>query len=251
LRRFPLGILFVAVVIAGLQAATLGGAIKSIYLPSPGAVVAVLVASVRSGEIWLPLVATLTHVAVGWVGACVIGVVLGAAIGRSSLLRALSGPILDFMRPLPASALVPAAILLFGVKQQTIYIIAVFGSVWPILLSAVKGFESVDVRLIESARLMHLGPIATFRSILLPSALTDVIAGARVSLAIALIVTVVAEMLTSQAGLGYGIILAARSYNTPELYAGVVLLGLLGFFTNSGMERFDNTWRARVRGSLD
>jgi len=251
LKRFPLGILFVVVVIGVVQAATLFGAIKSIYLPPPGAVAVVLVTSVRSGEIWLPLVSTLTHVAVGWVGACVIGVMLGAAIGRSSVLRALFGPILDFMRPLPASALVPAAILIFGVNQQTIYIIAVFGSVWPILLSAVKGFESVDVRLIESARLLRLGPLATFRSILLPSALTDVIAGARVSLAIALIVTVVAEMLTSQIGLGYGIILAARSYNTSDLYAGVVLLGLLGFFTNAGMEHFDKTWRARIRGKLD
>jgi sulfonate transport system permease protein len=243
------GVLFLIIIVGFVQFASATGQVKAIYLPAPTTVVAVLETQFQTGAVWAPFGATLLHVLAGWAAACVLGVIVGALIGQSAQARKLLGPTLDFMRPLPASALVPAAILLFGPNAGTVLLVTVFASIWPVLLNAVKGFESVDQRLVETARMLHFGAVATFWKISLPSALTDIVAGARVALAIALIVAVVSEMLTSVSGLGNNVVLAARAYNTPDLYAGIVLLGALGIASNGAMETLEARWRARMAGT--
>tara|TARA_R100001369_G_scaffold39293_1_gene65372 strand:- start:1356 stop:1811 length:456 start_codon:yes stop_codon:yes gene_type:complete len=130
---------------------------------------------------------------------------------------------------MPASAIIPVAILAFGLSNQMSTAVIAFGSVWPVLLAAIQGFSSVDKRLYEVASVLKMSAWDRFYKVSLPSALPDILAGARVGLAIALILAVVTEMQASLPGLGQSILMAQRSFRTPELYAGVVMLGFVGF----------------------
>jgi ABC-type nitrate/sulfonate/bicarbonate transport system permease component len=140
---------------------------------------------------------------------------------------------LELMRPLPASAIVPVVIAFVGLSPAMVLIVVVFGSVWPVMLATVHGFASVEPRLHEVSRVLGLSRAAQLWKIGLPNALPDALAGMRVALTVALILAVVGEMLASQQGLGTAILLAARSFRSADLFAGVVLLGGIGLISNS------------------
>ena len=138
-------------------------------------------------------------------------------------------PTLEFLRPFPASAVIPAAILIFGLSNAMAVWVIAFGSIWPVLLGTLHGFASIEPRLKEVSSALELSATSYLRKIALPSALPDIFTGIRISLAIALILAVVVEMQAAQPGLGQNILLAQRMFRSPELYAGIVVLGLFGF----------------------
>jgi sulfonate transport system permease protein len=141
----------------------------------------------------------------------------------------------EFLRPLPASAVLPLAIALFGLSAGMVLFVVAFGAMWPVLLATLHGFASVHVRLREVAAALQLSRTAFVFKLGLPNALPDILAGLRLSLTVSLIVSVVGEMIASQPGLGQAILLAARSFQAPDLYAGVMLLGALGFVSNAAL----------------
>jgi ABC-type nitrate/sulfonate/bicarbonate transport system permease component len=127
----------------------------------------------------------------------------------------------------------PLAISIFGLSSSMVLFVVAFGAMWPVLLATVYGLASVHVRLREVSEALQLTRLAFVWKIGLPNAMPDILAGMRLALTVALIVTVVGEMIASQSGLGQAILLAARSFRASELFAGVVLLGLIGFASNS------------------
>ncbi len=173
---------------------------------------------------------------VGFAFATLIGCSLGILIGLSPRARAYIEPSLEFLRPLPASAIIPAAILMLGLTKTMIIFVIAFGSLWPTLLATVQGIKSVEPRLLEMAQTMELSQREVIRSIVLPSALPDIFAGVRLGLTVSLILAVVTEMMSAEPGLGSIILQAARSFNSADLFAGVIVLGALGFVINVIME---------------
>jgi sulfonate transport system permease protein len=150
----------------------------------------------------------------------------------SATARAYLQPTLEFVRPLPASALLPLAISIFGLNPAMVLFVVAFGAMWPVLLATIHGFASVEPRLTEVSRCLQLSRIAFVWKVGLPNALPDILAGMRLSLTVSLIVAVVGEMIASQPGLGQAILLAARAFRASELFAGIVLLGLIGLASN-------------------
>ena len=220
--------------------------ISPVFFPSPLRTLAELARQFAAGEIWAPLTATSVRMLYGWALASLLGVVLGAAIGSSRAAREYLEPSLDFIRPLPASAIIPVAILFLGLTNEMAITVIAFGAVWPVLLSSVHGFASVEPQLLEVAGALRLSRVQLLWKVAVPGALPDILAGARVSLAISLILAVVTEMQASQLGLGQNILLAQRSFRSPELYAGVVTLGVMGFVVNHAIllvERHLLRWR--------
>ena len=118
-------------------------------------------------------------------------------------------------------------------RPQTTKRVVAFGAMWPVLLATVHGFASVHERLREVATALQLSRGAYVLKIGLPNALPDILAGMRLSMTVALIVAVVGEMIASQAGLGQAILLAARAFRASELFAGIALLGAIGFASNA------------------
>ena len=223
--------------------------ISPVFFPSPLRTLGELWREISQGELWHPLGATTLRMFYGWVLASLLGVVIGAAIGSSREVRDYLNPLLEFMRPLPASAVIPPAILLLGLSNTMAIAVIAFGAIWPVLLASVHGFSNVEPQLVDVSSTLRLSRLELLRKIAVPGALPEILAGARVSLAIALILAVVTEMQASQPGLGQNILLAQRSYRSPELYAGVVTLGVLGFLINHALvllERRLLCWRPAV-----
>jgi ABC-type nitrate/sulfonate/bicarbonate transport system permease component len=215
-----------------------GGWVSRVFLPTPEATIASLgeglnLAGTGQGELAAFTLQTVQRMLLGWLLASVGGVALGALVGISETARGWLLPTLEFVRPLPASAVMPLAIAIFGLGGGMVLFVVAFGAMWPVLLATVHGFAHVEPRLREVAAALEMRRGALLWNVGLPSALPDILAGMRLSITIALIVAVVGEMIASQPGLGQAILLAARSFRASELFAGIVLLGALGFASNA------------------
>ena len=220
--------------------------ISPIFFPSPSRALSVLAARILDGSIWTPLVATGLRMLFGWALASLAGIAIGAAIGSSRLARDLLEPTLDFIRPLPASAMIPIAVLFLGLSNAMSLSVIAFGAIWPVLLATVHGFSSVQPELRQVSDVLGFSRFEFLKKIALPSAFPDIIAGLRVSLAISLILAVVTEMQASLPGLGWDIFFAQRMYRSADLYAGLILLGAMGFTASHALLLFERRvlrWR--------
>ena len=238
--------LFAAALLLSWQILAGAGVISQIFFPSPSRTLGELYAQVVDGALWQPLGATALRMTYGWVAASLLGVVLGAVIGSSRAARDFLEPILEFMRPLPASAIIPVAILFLGLSNEMATAVIAFGAIWPVLLASVHGFASIEPQLVEVAQALRLSRWEFLRTVAVPGALPNVLAGARVSLAIALILAVVTECKPPSRGsartsCSRSVLSAARSCT-----AGIVALGVLGFAANQLLllaERRALAWR--------
>jgi ABC-type nitrate/sulfonate/bicarbonate transport system permease component len=221
--------------------------VSPVYLPGPDRTWDALVNGFATGTLLQQLVQTVQRMLIGWLLASFAGVVIGAIIGMSKPARTYLGPTLEFLRPLPASAVIPLAIAFFGLSDGMVLGVIAFGALWPTLLATVHGFAAVEPQLYEVARALGMSRMAVIWKIALPSSLPDILGGMRLSLTVSLILAIVGEMLASRTGLGSGILVAARTFHAPDLYAGVVLLGALGYCAAQGLFALEARllpWRA-------
>ncbi|MGA2043646.1 MAG: ABC transporter permease [Roseiarcus sp.] len=225
--------------------------VSPVFLPGPDRAWGALVHGFSTGALQARLAGTIAHMLEGWLLASLAGVALGALIGSSRVMRAYVGPTLELLRPLPASAVIPLAIAIFGFSQAMAIGVIAFGAIWPMLLSTVHGFAAVEPRLYEVARALQLPRWQVAAKIALPSALPDILAGLRLGLTVALILAVVCEMIAGLDGLGQWVLLAARMFHSADVFAGVILLGALGYAGALALnlaERRLLAWRAPTRG---
>ncbi len=221
--------------------------VSPIFLPPPDRAWAALLFDIERGDLASRVLLTLEHMFYGWLLASLGGILIGSAVGISSTARAYLAPTLEFFRPLPASALFPVLIAFFGLTENMVLVVIGFGALWPTLLATINGFATVKPRLHEVARLMRLSRRQFILSIALPNAMPEILAGMRLSLTIALILSVTGEILSGSPGLGYWIMLQARAFRAPDLFAGVLLFGLIGYASVqivSLLESWLLRWRA-------
>jgi sulfonate transport system permease protein len=222
------------------------GLVSRVFLPGPDRAYFSLSKDFHSGKLGIETGETLIRMIYGWLVASIIGVALGMVIGVSSFARAWIAPSLELIRPLPASAIAPIAIVFLGMTDQMILVLIAFGSVWPMLLTTIHGFSNVHPRLDEVATVLRFNRFQRIYKIALPAALPDILGGLRLGLTIALILAVVGEMITVQGGLGSKILLAARAFRAPDIFAGVIMLGLIGLLSNVALtlaERYLLRWQ--------
>jgi ABC-type nitrate/sulfonate/bicarbonate transport system permease component len=207
---------------------TLSAGSKNFYLPPLREILRTF------GEVWfssrlvddaLPSVLRLTT---GYVLAVVIGIGLGVVIGQSPAVRATLEPVLEFFRAIPPPVLVPILMLFAGIGNSMKILVIAVGAIWPILLNTVEGVRAVDEVLADTARSYGITGTARLRQLVLRSASPQIMAGMRQALSIAIILMVISEMFASSEGLGFTIIQFQRSFAIPEMWSGVLLLGLLG-----------------------
>ncbi|HRF08587.1 MAG TPA: ABC transporter permease [Xanthobacteraceae bacterium] len=206
--------------------------LSPLFFPAPDVAWAALVDGIKNGDLLKNALTSLSRMLVGWLSASLLGVLLGGLIASSSLVRTYCVPLLEYFRQIPSSAKLPIAIMILGITNEMIVVIIAIGAVWPVLLSTIQGFTSVEPRLIDAARNLELNRFEMFWKISLPAALPDIFAGLRIGLTISLILTVVSEMLTGLGGIGEHLLLSANYYRGPELYAGIFILSMIGFTCN-------------------
>ena len=164
----------------------------------------------------------------GYLIAVVVGVGLGALIGTSRTVRALLEPVLEFLRALPPPVLIPAAILLSGIGDRTKILVIVFGCVWPVLLNTIEGVRGRDEVLSDTCRTYGITGLLRLRNLVLRAASPQIVTGARQALPLAIILMVISEMMAANEGLGFTVLQFQRGFQIPEMWSGVLLLGLIG-----------------------
>lgn len=231
-------------------AASATGLIPRAFVPNPLDAAAAVIRGFSTGNLAAQTLGSVLRMLQGWVLASVLGILLGSLIGLSAKARQYLLPTLEFIRPIPASAVIPLAIAIFGLSPGMALAVIAFGSVWPVLLSTIHGFASVEPRLFEVAKCMEMTRWAVIRKIGLPGAIPDIIGGLRLSLTIALVLAIITEMLAAQTGLGSAIIQAARSFRAPDLFAGIIILGVIGAVSGIAIDLLERRllrWKRRFK----
>lgn len=178
------------------------------------------------------LLPSLTRMLTGYATASILGVGLGLALGRSRLAREAAGPVVQFLRALPSPAIIPFGILVLGVGDSMKIFVIAAGAVWPILLNTIDGVRGVETTLLDMARSYHIPVRGQLARIIIPSALPRIMAGMRTSLAIAIALMVISEMVASSSGIGYFVLVSQRSFAIPEMWSGIIVLGFMGYALN-------------------
>lgn len=194
-----------------------------------------LVEGLRSGELVQVFGSSLGRMAAGFGIGATIGITVGLAMARSRWVNAALDPVFELLRPIPVPALVPPLILLLGLDNAMKVTIVAFTVFFPVLINTVAGVRAVDPVALDVARTLQAGTRRTLWSVVLPASLPYILAGLRVSLALALIVTVIAEMIAGSAGLGYHLMTMQYAMRAGDMYAAILLLAAVGYTLNGVM----------------
>lgn len=173
------------------------------------------------------LLPSLERLAYGYGIAVIAGVVLGVVLGLVAPLRDIHEPALEFLRAIPPPVLIPIIMLWAGIETPMKVIVILLGAIWPILLNTIEGVRAVDPVQSEVAQAFRARLIPRLRLILRAASL-QIVAGARIGLSLAIVLMVVSEMFAAQNGIGFPIVQFQRNFAIPQMWSGVIRLGVLG-----------------------
>jgi ABC-type nitrate/sulfonate/bicarbonate transport system permease component len=176
--------------------------------------------------------ASLKRLAVGFVIAAVIGIGIGLLVGTSQAARRTLEPFLELLRAVPAIAIVPAAIVILGVGDAQRIAVIAFGLCFPILVNTAEGVRLIPPEVRDTASMLHVGRVERIFRVYFPAALPSIMAGLRIAVSIGLILVVVSEFVGEGNGLGHYLLVQRSTFAVPEMYAGILFLGLLGYVLN-------------------
>ena len=189
---------------------------------------------------------SLLRVIEGFLLALVIAVPIGIFMGSSPTARGLIDPLVELLRPIPPIAMIPLAILWFGIEELSKVLIIAYGAFFPILVNTMAGFQEVDRTHIRAAQTLGASRVHIFRDVILRSAYPFIVVGARLGMGMAFIVLVAAELIASNAGLGYLINDGRYNFRTEQVFLGMACIGVLGFVLNKALielERYLLKWK--------
>lgn len=198
------------------------------FFPSLSTIVDAFEPTWGTGRLLSDVLPSVLRLLAGYVVALIVGIALGMLIGSSRRLRLLTEPPLEFFRAIPAPVMVPVLMLFFGIYDPMKIIVIATGCLWPILLNTIEGVRGVDSLLLDTAKVYRLRRSTRLFGVLLRGASPQIAAGARQSLSIGIILMVISEMFAANNGLGFTIVQFQRSFAIPEMWTGIIVLGILG-----------------------
>ena len=207
------------------------------YVPTPKAVLDAAWQLFTSNTLVAHLTSSLSRVFAGYLLAALLGVALGLLIGRSKWAEDTLLPPLEVLRPIPAVAWIPLAILMFPSSELSMVFITFTGALFPVLLNTIHGVEAVDPRLVASARSLGAGRAAILREVVLPGALPSIVTGLAIGMGTSWFCLVTAEMISGQFGIGYYTWESYTLQNYPDIIVGMLLIGVLGMGSSALVKR--------------
>ncbi|MFE9171096.1 ABC transporter permease [Streptomyces kebangsaanensis] len=248
-----LGALGLLTLVVVLELVPRVGLVDERFLPPFSSMVSALAQEAGTSTFWAALGATLTGWAIGLTIALVAGVVLGIVIGSIPVVRAATSSTIEFLRPIPSVALIPLAVLLWGTDMKSTLVLVIYATFWQVLLQVLYGVRDVDPVARETARSYRFSPLTTVRTVTWPTALPYVMTGFRLGAAVALILEITGELVIGTPGLGKEIGVAQSSGAVPQMYALVIVTGLIGVVVNLVArwgERRALRWHPSIRAEV-
>lgn len=233
-RRW-VGFIVFAVLILFAEWGTRSGWISALTLPKPSDVLETFRDLYNTGLLFQHLAPSLARFLMGALIGVSLGVVVGILIGLFSYVRAGMVPVVAAIFPIPKIALLPLFVIWFGIGEGSKYALIAFGTFTPTVVATYGAVDNVDRTLIRMGQSFGLSWWSIVRKIVLPGAMPGILSGLRISLAIAIILLVAAEMLGAEYGIGAYILEAGSLYDLERLFAGVVILSVLGVLVSAAV----------------
>jgi ABC-type nitrate/sulfonate/bicarbonate transport system permease component len=221
--------LFLALV---LECATRFGLVSSLYIPPFSKILGTFWDLTWVGVLPGEVANSLLRMALGYGLSIATMIPLGIWIGTHRRWHATCEPLMELLRPLPPPAIIPIAMLFLGIGDAMRVFVVFFACSFPIITNSIDGARSVHPLFIHTGQSLGLGRLALLREIILPAASPQIMSGLRISQPICLIVTILAEMIGGEDGIGHWTLRMQRTFSIPEMYSGVLMTGLLGYLLN-------------------
>lgn len=227
------GLILIAVLLLSWEVSSRTGLITSENWPPVSAILAGLVHEALYGDLLQVIGATLSRFALGYLIGISAGAIVGFIFALVPFLRRMFEPIIELLRPIPAPALIPPLVLFLGVDDLMKVTIIAVTAFFPVAINTMQGASGVEPTYLAVARTFQTGPARVLMKIIAPGTLPYVLAGMRISLALALVVTVVSEMIAGASGVGYYLVLMQYAVRSADMYAAIFMIAALGYVLNS------------------
>jgi ABC-type nitrate/sulfonate/bicarbonate transport system permease component len=228
-RERILGIASPLVLLAVWEAAARLGFIDVRFFPAPSRIFAVLIDMLRSGELITDTLVSLRRLALGTLIGGAPALVLGIAMGLNRWVRAIFDPLVAATYPIPKSAILPLALLIFGLGEGSKIFMVAIGVFFPVVINATTGVLEINRIYLDVGRNYKASRWKTFWTIALPGALPVIMTGFKLGIGIGLILIAIAEMIGAKSGLGYLIWTAWETFSVEQMYVGLFVIALIGF----------------------
>ncbi len=239
-----IGTISVVLVLVIWQAVASAELVKELFLPGPLAIVNALVLLFRQGAIWNDIWVSGQEVVYGFALAVLTGLPLGLLMGWYRRVNYALDPFVSFFTSAPRIALVPLMVIWLGIGIWSKIAVIFLGAFFPIVINTVTGVRNLDPALIKAARSFGASDAQIFRTLALPGSVPFILAGLRLGLGHALIGVVAGELIAAQAGVGKMMAVAGATFQTPKMFAGLILIAGTGILVTSLLQRIERRYQA-------
>jgi NitT/TauT family transport system permease protein len=219
-------------------------------VPSPLVVGAALWRHLHEAKFYMHVGISMERIAVGYLLATAVGILLGLAMGRSRLARHLLMPYIELLRPIPAVAWIPLAILMWPTEESSIIYITFLGALFPIVLNTIHGVEQTPEVLVRAAQSLGARRVQIFWHVVIPAALPSIAAGLAIGMGVSWFSLLAGEIISGQYGIGYFTWNAYSLINYPDIIVGMLMIGLLGTLSTYAVRLLTRpllAWQRRAR----
>ncbi|HEV2250578.1 MAG TPA: ABC transporter permease [Candidatus Limnocylindria bacterium] len=221
-----------------------------LFLPGPADIGQAFVKLFQEGEIWLDIATSGQEVIIGYGMAMVIGLVLGLLMGWYTRFQYAMDPFVNFFYSTPRIVLIPLFIIWFGIDMPSKVAVIFLGALFPIIINTMAGVRNTEAALLRVARSFGASDALIFRRVVLPGSVPFILTGFRLGVGHALTGVVVGELIAARHGVGQLIAIAGQTFQTPKLFAGVILIAGTGMVLTTILQRVENrfqSWRPQIR----
>ncbi len=219
-------------------------------IPAPAKVWSAFVANLQGSVFYMHIVVSVKRIMIGYVLATALGITMGLAMGRSRFARDVLSPYVEILRPIPASAWVPLAILMWPTEESSIIYITFLGALFPIILNTMHGAEQAPEVLVRAARSLGARRGQIFRHVVLPAAMPSIAAGLAIGMGVSWFSLLVGEIISGQFGIGYFTWSAYTLIRYPDIIVGMLSIGVLGTASTYAVHLLTRpflAWQRRTR----
>jgi ABC-type nitrate/sulfonate/bicarbonate transport system permease component len=231
------------------EAAARLGFIDTRFFPAPSSIVAALIDTAQSGELWADTSISLERLFFGFLLGGIPALVLGIVMGLSRPIRAFVDPLIAATYPIPKSSILPLILLIFGLGEMSKIVMVAIGVFYPIVINSTAGVLQINRIYLDVGKSFRANRLATFRTIALPGALPFIMTGVKLGAGLGLILIAIAEMVGAKSGIGYMIWSAWETFSVERMYVGLFVIAIIGFVMTLGLnelERWLIPWKTDV-----
>ena len=233
------------------QLAGVFGLVSKTVLPTPLDIFVAFQELIKTGELFGHLSISVFRAAAGFFIGGSLGIILGTIVGFSTRSEQYLDPSVQMLRTVPHLAVAPLFVLWFGFGETSKVLLIADGAFFPLYVNAFLGIRGVDSKLFDVARVLEFSKRKLITKLILPAALPNLLLGARLSLGVAWVSLVVAELMGSTEGIGYMIMDARQFSNTDIVFVGIIIFAFVGKFSDSLVRLLEVKflrWRDNFKG---